>query len=86
MPNSLSELQQPSILIVKVASGRNDECLGQIDVVFEINEPNFEDVFFLLSSMNSVVAGNAFFRKYSFENSPAENLLEISEWVANWMK
>ena len=50
-PNSISELQQASLLNVKVASGRTAKVLAQVDVKFKINEHEFDDVFLILPSM-----------------------------------
>ena len=44
-PNSISELQQASFLNVKVASGRTVKVLAQVDVKFELNEHQFDNVF-----------------------------------------
>ena len=78
-PNSVSELQQASLLNVKVASGRTVKVLAQVDVKFKINEHQFDDVFLILPSMNSVVLGNPFFKKYHIEISPGENLLKLPD-------
>ena len=72
-PNSISELQQTSFLNVKVASGRTVKVLAQVDVKFK-NDHNFQDSFLILPSMNSIVLGNPFFKKYNIEISPGENL------------
>ena len=47
-PNSVSELQQASLLNVKVASGRTVKVLAQVNVKFNINEHQFDDVFLIL--------------------------------------
>ena len=78
-PNSLSDLKPASFLSVKVASGRNVKVLGEIDIQFKINEHKFEGTFLILPSMNSVVLGNPFFRKYSFEISAGDNILKLPE-------
>ena len=78
-PNSISELQQASFLNVKVASGRTIKVLAQVDVKFKVNDHNFHDSFLILPSMNSVVLGNPFFKKYNIEISPGENLLKLPE-------
>ena len=78
-PNSISELQQTSLLNVKVASGRTVKVLAQVDVKFKLNEHQFDDVFLILPSMNSVVLGNPFFKKYNIEISPGENLLKLPD-------
>ena len=77
--NSISELQQASFLNVKLASGRTVKVLAQVDVKFKVNDHNFQDSFLILPSMNSVVLGNPFFKKYNIEISPGENLLKLSE-------
>ena len=69
-PNSLSDLKQAAFLNLKVASGRNVKVLGQIEGQFKFNEHNFRDTFLILPSLNSVVLGNPFFRKYSIEINP----------------
>ena len=74
-PHSISELQHASFLNVKVASGRTVKILAQVDV----NDHNFQDSFLILPSMNSVVLGNPFFKKYNIEISPGENLLKRPE-------
>ena len=78
-PNSVSELQQASLWNVKVASGRTVKVLAQVNVKFNINEHQFDDVFLILPSMNSVVLGNPFFKKYNIEISPGENLLKLPD-------
>ena len=78
-PNSISELHQASFLNVKVASGRTIKVLAQVDVKFKVNDHNFQDSFLILPSMNSVVLGNPFFKKYNIEISPGENLLKLPE-------
>ena len=78
-PNSISELQQASFLNVKVASGRTVKVLAQVDVKFKVSDHNFQDSFLILPSMNSVVLGNPFFKKYNIEISPGENLLKLPE-------
>ena len=78
-PNSISELQHAPFLNVKVASGRTVKVLAQVDVKFKVNDPNFQDTFLILPSMNSVVLGNPFFKKYINEISPDENLLKLPE-------
>ena len=64
-PSSISELQQASLLNRKVASGRTVKVSAQVDVKFKINQYQFDHVFLILPSMNSVVLGNPFFKKYS---------------------
>ena len=78
-PNSISELQQASLLKVKVASGRTVKILAQVDVKFKINEYQFDEVFLILPTMDSVVLGNPFFKKYNIEKSPGENLLKLPD-------
>ena len=78
-PHSVSELQHASILNVKVASGRTVKVLTQVDVKFKVIDHNFQDSFLILPSMNSVVLGNPFFKKYNIEISPGENLLKLPE-------
>ena len=78
-PISISELQQASFLNVKVASGRTVKVLAQVDVKFKVNDHNFQDSFLILPSMNSIVLGNPFFKKYNTEISPGENLLKLPE-------
>ena len=78
-PNSVSELQQASLLNVKVASGRTVIVLAQVNVKFNNNEHQFNDVFLILPSMNRVVLGNPFFKKYNIEISPGENLLKLPD-------
>ena len=78
-PNSISELQQAPFLNVKVASGRTVEVLAQIEVKFKVNYHDFQDAFLILPSMNSVVLGNPFFKKYNMDISPGENLLKLPE-------
>ena len=78
-PNPISELQQASLLNVKVASGRTVKVLAQVDVKFKIIEHQIDDVFLILPSMNSVVLGNPIFKKYNIEISPGENLLKLPE-------
>ena len=78
-PNSVSELQQASLLNVKVASGRTVKVLAQVNVKFNINELQYDDVFLDIPSMNSVVLGNPFFKKYTIEISPEENLLKVPD-------
>ena len=65
-----SEFKQALFLIVKVASESNVKVFCQIDVHFKFDEHKFEGNFLTLPSMNTVVLGNPFFFKYSFENSP----------------
>ena len=77
--DSLSELQQASFLNVKVASGRTVKVLAQIEVKFHVNLHEFQDIFLILPSMNSVVLGNPFFKKYNIEISPADNLLKLPD-------
>ena len=67
-PNSISELQQASFLNVKVAAGQTVKALAQVDVKFKVNDHNFQDSFLILPSMNSVVLGNPFFKKYPVRN------------------
>ena len=50
-----------------------------MDVKFKVIDHNFQDSFLILPSMNSVVLGNPFFRKYNIEISPGENLLKLPE-------
>ena len=76
-PNSVSEIQQASLLNVKVASRRTVKVLPQVNVKFKIIEHHFDDVFLILPSRNSVVLGNPFFKKYKIEICPGENLLEL---------
>ena len=78
-PNSISEVQQASFLNVKVASVRTVRVLALVDVKFKVNDHNFQDSFLILPSMNSVVLGNPFFKKYNIEISPGENLLKLPE-------
>ena len=78
-PNSISELQHTSFLNVKVASGRTVKVLTQVDVKFKVFDNNFQDSFLILPSMNSVVLGNPFFKKFNIEISPDENLLKLPE-------
>ena len=69
-PNSVSEIQQASLLNVKVASRRTVKVLAQVNVKFKIIEHHFDDVFLILPSRNSVVLGNPFFEKYNIEICP----------------
>ena len=78
-PNPFSELQQASFLYVKVASGRTVKVLAQVDVKFKNNEHQFDDVFLILPSMNSVVLCNPFFKKYYIEISPRQNILKLPD-------
>ena len=79
-PNSIPELQQASLLNVKVASGRTVKVLEQVDVKFKIFERQFDNVFLILPSMNSVDLGNSFFKKKNnIEISPKENLLKLPD-------
>ena len=78
-PNSISELQQASLLNVKVASGRTVKVLAQVDFKFKIIEHQLDDVFFILQLKNSVVMGNSFFKNYNNETSPGENLLKLPD-------
>ena len=78
-PNSISELQQASFLNLKVASGRTVKVLAQVDVKFKVNDHNFQDGFPIFPSMNSVVLGNPFFKKYKTGIGPGENLLKLPE-------
>ena len=77
--NSISELQHASFLNVKVASGRAVKVLAQVDVKFKVNDHNFQDSFLILPSMNSVVLGNPFYKKYNNEISPGANLLKLQK-------
>ena len=77
--NLISELQQASFLNVKLASGRTVKVLAQVDVKIKVNDHSFQDSFLILPSMNSVVLGNPFFKKYNIEISPGENLLKLPE-------
>ena len=77
--NSVSKLQQASLLNVKVASGRTVKVLAQVNVKFNINEHQFNDAFLILPSMNSVVLGNPFFKEYNIEIGPGENLLKLPD-------
>ena len=61
--NSISELQQNSLLNVKVASGRTVKVLAQADVQFNFNDHNFEESFVIHPSMNSVVMWQPTFQK-----------------------
>ena len=72
-------MKQAAFLTVKVASGRIVKVLGQVDVQFKINEHKLEDTLLILPSMNSVVLGNPFFRKYSIEIRPGDNTLKLPE-------
>ena len=76
---SISELQQAPLLNVKVASGRTVIVLAQEEVKFKVNNHDFKDAFLISPSMNSVVLGNPFFKKYFIEISPGENLLKLPE-------
>ena len=78
-PISISELQQASLLNVKVASGRTVKVIAQVNVKFNIIEHQFDAVFHILRSMNSVVIGIPFFKKYNIEISPGENLLKLTD-------
>ena len=64
---------------MKVASGRTVKVLAQVNVKFNINDHQFDDVFLILPSMNSVVLDNPFFKKYNIEISPGENLLKFPD-------
>ena len=70
---------KPLFFNVKLASGRTAKVLAQVDVKFKVKDHNFQDSFLKVSSMNSVVLGNRFFKKYNIEISPGENLLKLSE-------
>ena len=76
---SISDLQQASFIIVKVASGRTVKILAQIEVQFHVNHHEFKDTFLILPSMNSVVIGNPFFKKYNMEINPADNLFKLPD-------
>ena len=78
-PNYVSEIQRASLLNVKEASRRTVKALAQVDVNLKTNEHQFDDVFLLLPSMNSVVLGNPFFKKYNIEINPGENILILSD-------
>ena len=64
---------------VKVASGQTVKVLAQVDVKFKVNDHNFQDSLLILPSLNSVVLGNPFFKKFNIEISPGENLLKLPE-------
>ena len=73
-PTSVSELQA-SLLNVKIASGRTVKVLAQVNLKFKINEHQFDDVFLILTSMNSVVLGNPFFKKI-YQDKPWRKLAQ----------
>ena len=62
-----------------VASLRNVKVRGQIEVQFKNNDHIFQDTFLKLPSLNSVVLGKTFICKCSFEISPGENILKLSD-------
>ena len=78
-PQSFSKLQHASFMNVKVASGRTVKVSAQVYVKFKINYHKFQDTFLILASMNSIVLGNPFFKKYNIGISPGENLLKLPE-------
>ena len=49
-PESISELQQASLLNVKVASGKTVKVLAQIDVKFKVNNHEFQAAFLNITS------------------------------------
>ena len=75
-PDSISDLQQASVINIKVASVK---VSAQIEVNFHVNHHEFKDTFLILPSMNSVVIGNPFFKKYNIEISPADNNLKLPD-------
>ena len=80
--DSISDLQQTSFINVKVASGRTVKVLAQIQVKFHVNHHEFTDTFLIPPSMNSVVIGNLFFKKYNIEISPADNLSKLTDDIS----
>ena len=50
-----------------------------MDVKFRIKEHQFDDVFPILPSMNSVVLGNSFFKQYNIEISTGEKLIKLQD-------
>ena len=78
-PNSISERQQASFLNVNLASGRTVKVLAQVDVKVKVNDHTFQDSFLILPSLESVVLGNPFFRKYDIEIHLGENLLDCQK-------
>ena len=71
-PNSISELQQASYLNVKVASGRTRKVLDQVDVQFRVNDPNFQNSFLILPSINIVVIENHFSKNLALKSVPVK--------------
>ena len=77
--NKVGEIESPEFSVVKLASGRKINVMGQVKLLFSIGGTVFEENFLLLPEMNNIILGNPFFKKHGIDISPKTNLLKMPD-------
>ena len=75
----LGDLEEPDFSIVKLASGKKLNVVGQAQISFSLAGIPFSEKFLILPEMNSIILGNPFFKKNAIDISPKMNLLRLPE-------
>ena len=77
-PNGII-LETPSFTSVRMASGQKIVIDKQAKISFSIGPHFFTDSFLILPTMNSVILGNTFFKKFHITIDPTNNLLKLPD-------
>ena len=77
-PNGIT-LETPSFTSVRMASGQKIVIDKQAKISFSIGPHFFTDSFLILPTMNSVILGNPFFKKFNITIDPTNNLLQLPD-------
>ena len=77
-PNGIT-LETPSFTSVRMASGQKIVIDKQAKISFSIGPHFFTDSFLILPTMNSVILGNPFFKKFHITIDPTNNLLQLPD-------
>ena len=77
-PNGII-LETPSFTSVRMASGQKIVIDKQAKISFSIGPHFFTDSFLILPTMNSVILGNPFFKKFHITIDPTNNLLKLPD-------
>ena len=77
--HSILTSEKPSFHSVRMASGQKIPINKQGNIAFQIGRHYFRDSFLVLSTMNSVILGNPFFKKHDIKVDPETNLLQLPD-------
>ena len=77
-PNGIT-LETPSLTSVRTSTGQKTVIDKQAKISFSIGRHFFTDSFLILPTMNSVILGNLFFKKFHITIDHTNNLLQLPD-------